>query len=329
MRRIWMSLSALFLVFFLMACSNGVIDIGETHETVLSTAAEVNRKTEPPVSQQPLEMPSSSTGQIIYMPDVSVIWEKLAGCWVADGERFAYFTYADGEPAFWSGMWEEPIPFGRGAGTAASPADLGNGLYTISLTYPPISGEASDSQDLRPLVYSLALDVSDLELSGKISIKVPDDQWRQYAWGGVSYDDAYDSSHDIQYAGFEEMQALWGKLTGCWNSEDGFFVVFDQMDSNTLLFQEGVRDTGSGRGFGFFEKAMTQIDEVPLKFIIYYPAMDAETLAENWLPELFQPVYMDMTDLPGHGAFHLKIGEEGEWKRYEYAGEGMDAAIQP
>ena len=174
------------------------------------------------------------------------LWQKLAGCWTAADERFAYFTCGDDGPTFWSGQWETPIPYRREAAkVSASLTDLGDGLYTVEITYPPAS-EAADAQELRPISYTLTLDLSGLERDGKISIQAPEDQLRQYAWGGASYDDAYDSVHDIQYASFAEMQNLWGKLDGYWGSEDGRFVVFGQTDDTTLSFQEGMLDAEDG-----------------------------------------------------------------------------------
>lgn len=262
--------------------------------------------------------------------ELAELWQSLTGCWTAADGRFAYFTYADGAPAYLGGIWESEAIFRRGSGTVSKFAAYGNGKYAITICYPPVTdGNAADEQETREMFFTLELDVSGLEQDGHIRLNDPDGQTRQYAWGGSSYDDAYDSVQDIQYATFEEMQTLWSELAGCWNSEDGCFVVFDQMDGSMLLFQEGLWNAGGGRGFGTFEKAMTSIGDIPIKFIIYYPAIGEENLVDGPLPELSQPVYLDITDLYTRGALHLKIGENGEWKLYESAEAYTDDSNQP
>lgn len=262
--------------------------------------------------------------------ELADLWQSLTGCWTAADGRFAYFTYADGVPAYLSGIWESEAIFRRGSGTVSKFAAHGNGKYAITICYPPVTDDnAADVQETRELYVTLELDLGREGIDETIRLTDSDGMTRQYAWGGVSYDDAYDSIHDIQYATFEEMQSLWSELAGCWNSEDGCFVVFDQMDSNTLLFQEGVWDAGGGRGFGTFEKAMTSIGDIPIKFIIYYPAIGEENLVDGPLPELSQPVYLDITDLYTREALHLKIGESGEWKLYESAETDTEDSNQP
>lgn len=351
MKRTLSFVLALLLALSLAACGgNGAAPSGGSSAPPIESSAPPvppSEAGEPETSGQPDATPSTDTPQPdnsaagavsdqdpVEQPpkeqaDIAALWEKLSGCWTAAEEHFAYFTYQEGGPAFWSGLWEQPIPYRREAASASSLVDLGDGLYTLSLTYPPVSGDAADNQDLKPLRYTLALDISGLEQDGKIRIEAPDDQWRQYAWGGASYDDTYDSVHDIQYATFAEVQSLWSELTGYWNSEDGRFVVFEQEGGDALLFQEGVWDAGGGRGFGTFEKAMTPLDANPLKFIIYYPAIGEENLADGPLPELSQPVYLDRTKLDTTEALGVKIGEDGAWNWYQYAGADADGTDRP
>ena len=251
------------------------------------------------------------------------LWDKLGGCWVAvDSDRFAYFTYTDDGPAFWSGEWENPIPYRREAASVTGLTAFEGGIFTLSVTYPPIEEDAADEQDLRPLLYTMALDISRLE-EGVIRVEAPEDQWRDYTWGGVSYDDAYDASYSATpYATFAEMQELWTELGGYWVDNDGRFIYFDQMDSNTLLFGSGVRNAGWGQGMGTFEKAMTSIGDIPLEFIIYYAPIENEL--DGSLPAWYQRVYLDITDLYAENTLHVKLGEGGEWIAYTYAGDTLD-----
>lgn len=286
-----------------------------------SQTAQSSGDVPPPEPERSESVPPAASGKPASAEE---LWQKLDGCWTAADERFAYFTCDDYGPAFWSGQWENPIPYRREAAKASADlTDLGDGLYTVEITYPPAT-EAADAQELRPLSYTLTLDLSGLERDGKISLKAPEDQMRQYAWGGASYDDACDSVHDVQYASFAEMQNLWGELDGYWDSEDGRFVVFGQTDDATLSFQEGMLDAGEGRGAGTFEKAMTAMGESPIQLIVHYPAIGEENQMDGPLPELFLPVYLDTTALSSQGTLGIKIGDEGVWSDYLYAGERME-----
>ena len=251
------------------------------------------------------------------------LWDKLGGCWVAvDGDRFAYFTYTDDGPAFWGGPWENPIPYGRKAAVVTGLTAFEGGIFTLSVTYPPNEENAADEQDLRPLRYTMALDISQLE-NGVIRVEAPEDQWRDYTWGGVSYDDAYDAAYSATpYATHAEMQELWTELSGYWVDNDGRFILFDQMDSNTLLFMDGVREAGGGRGYGTFEKAMTSFGEIPMEFIVYYPPVENEL--DGAFPALDLRVCLDITDLYTKHTLHVKLGEGGEWIAYTYAGYTLD-----
>ena len=258
---------------------------------------------------------SSSVSPDISKDELTVIWEQIAGCWSAvDDERFVYFTYGDEGPAFYSGYWEDPIPRGREAAAITGALHLGNGLYTLSLTYPPVE-EAADEQDLQELRYTLALDIHKAD-EGIIRVEAPEDQWREYTYGGVSYDDAYDASHNIVYADFVEMQALWLEVAGDWVSDDGKLVTFDQMDSNTLIFFTGIQDAGAGRGWGTFEKAMSGIGDNPLKFVIFYPEFENEL--DGYYPSDYLVVEMDITDRYTKNDLIIRYNEEGEWIRYHF-----------
>jgi len=256
---------------------------------------------------------ASDASPAVSKDELAEIWEQVAGCWSAvDDERFVYFTYGDEGPAFYSGYWEDPIPRGREAAVVTGAIHLGNGLYTLSLTYPPAE-EAADEQDLQELRYTLALDIHKAS-EGIVRVEAPEDQWREYTYGGVSYDDAYDASHNIVYADFSEMQALWLEVAGDWVSDDGKLVTFDQMDSNTLLFFTGIQDAGAGRGWGTFEKAMSGIGDNPLKFVIFYPEFENEV--DGYYPSTYLMVEMDITDRYTKNELVLRFNEEGEWIRY-------------
>lgn len=251
------------------------------------------------------------------------LWAHLGGCWVDEsGDRFVYFSYTDDGPAFWSGNWENPIPLRREAAAVTGLTAFEGGIYTLSITYPPIDEDAADEQDLRPLLYTISLDISDLD-KRVIRAEAPEDQWREYAWGGVSYDDAYDASNSsTPYATFAEMQALWTELSGYWTNDEGMFIFFDQKDTDTLLFGNGIRDAGWGQGLGTFEKAMTPIGEIPLEFFVYYAPIENEL--DGVLPARHQRVYLDIMDLYTKNTIYARLGENGEWISYIYVDDTLD-----
>lgn len=353
MKKLFAALLAAALLFSLTACGGGDQpppgsgDNAPSSQQAQQPEAPPNdggpAQTAPPVEPASPESahsgPEASGSERPLKPDIpaplhdqkaeiETLWESLYGCWTAADERFAYFTYQDGAPAFLGGVWESEAAFRRGSGLVTGLVAHSEREYTVTVTYPPVEdGNAADEQETREMVWSFELDVGREGIDETIRLNDADGVTRQYAWGGYSYDDAYDSVHDIQYASFEEMQPLWSELTGYWNSEDGNrFVIFDQEDSNTLLFQEGVWDSGGGRGWGTYEKSMTAMGEIPMEFIIYYPTTGDENHIDGLLPELSQPVWLDITDLYTKERIHLKIGNYDEWAAYTYAGETAEEA---
>ena len=61
-----------------------------------------------------IEEPSVIEEKMLY--ELDELWSKLYGCWSTTDEKFAYFTYADGKPAFIGGTWENWIPYSWSAG---------------------------------------------------------------------------------------------------------------------------------------------------------------------------------------------------------------------
>ena len=289
-------------------------------ETAASTAPkETAASTVGAVATEPEERdptPVTTEKPEITLSPEEILWEKIAGCWIGDDGRFAYFTYADGIPAFLGGFWENPQPYRRDPATVSGLYQHSSGMYTMNLTYPPVSGDAADSLDLKELRYTMMVDISGLD-HGTITVEAPDDTLRTYTFGGYSYDDAYDASHNVQYATFAQMQEFWSWLTGYWNSDDGRFVCFDQKDSNSLIFMEGIWDSGS-RGWADFEKAMSGSMDLPTEFVIYYPPVSNEL--DGDLPAEYVRVFVDWMEMETHGHIYVRMGGNGEWIKYTFAG---------
>ncbi|MBQ3551577.1 MAG: hypothetical protein IJA35_00235 [Clostridia bacterium] len=230
MKRIFTLLLAFIMLVSLSACGNIMIflqnpEVSGSFETApnesISETDNYSKETAngilntPEASLPELQSPSLDPTDHIEDPqqtptdEPDTLWDKLLGCWSStDGERFVYFLYSGGEPAFLSGLWGNPIPYRRDAGTLSSPVDFGGGFYTISLTYPPVSEDAADAQELEPLLYTLAIDISEIE-NGKIRVEAPEDIWRDYTYAGADYDTAYENSVWVNYASFDEMRLLW------------------------------------------------------------------------------------------------------------------------
>ena len=272
--------------------------------------APATQPTEPPT--EPTEAPTAP-----QLTELEALWEQLFGCWACGSDRFVYFTYTDEGPSFVCGYWDDPVHEDRGPALVTNVADLGGDRYVLTLVYPPNEENAADEQDLRPLEYTIALQTDELD-KGIIFMETPEgSDFDYYSFVAYSYNDAWDARNQVEYASFEEMQAFWTWLVGYWNSDDGRFICFDQMDSNTLVLMEGVWDSGS-RGWGYFEKAMSGDMDLPMEFVIYYPPVSNEL--DGDLPSEYVRVIVDWMEVETHGRIYVKMGENAPWIKYTFAG---------
>lgn len=300
------------LLFSLAACGSITIQVDFGDKDATEDTVQTEDTAIPTPTQTHTEDTAPSVEEETGM-SAQQLWEELYGCWVGEEERFAYFTYDGDALTFWSGLWEVPIPQGREAATAEAPVYLGQGRYQLTLTYPPMGSGTADGQDTEPLLCTLSVDLSELE-QGVLRIEAPQDSWRSYTWGGFSYDDAYDASHNVQYADFDQMQLWWNSLTGYWNCEDGSYLCFDQMDSHTLILEAGDWASQGGE-LAYFEKAMSPADSIPMKLV----------LAPSDVTRTNMVVSVDTTDRET-GTLTVQLGEQEVWKRYTYAGTSVQEA---
>lgn len=272
--------------------------------------APATQPTEPPT--EPMEAPTAP-----QLTELEALWEQLFGCWACGSDRFVYFTYTDEGPAFVCGDWDDPVHEDRGPALVTNVADLGGDRYVLTLVYLPNEENAADEQDLRPLEYTIALQTDELD-KGIIFMETPEgSDFEYYNFVAYSYNDAWEAQNQVEYASFDEMQAFWTWLVGYWNSDDGRFICFDQMDSNTLVLMEGVWDSGS-RGWGYFEKAMSGDMDLPMEFVIYYPPVSNEL--DGDLPAEYVRVIVDWMEVETHGRIYVKMGENAPWIKYTFAG---------
>lgn len=320
MKRICIILLCTALLCSLTACDGITININlngkettATEGTTLpaeQTPTETTGSTEAPAGEGPTEAPGEAV-------TADALWDKLAGCYTCGSDRFVYFTYNDEGPAFLCGFWDNPVPYNRAPASVTNVEALGGDRYVLTLVYPPNEENAADEQDLRPLEYTIALQTDELH-KGIVCMETPESSdFEYYTFSGYSYDDAYDATNQVIYASFAEMQEFWSWLRGYWNSEDGRFVCFDQKDSNSLIFMEGIWDSGT-RGWADFEKAMSGYMDLPMEFVVYYPPISNEL--DGDLPGEYVRVIVDWMEVETHGHIFVKMNENGEWIKYTFAG---------
>ncbi len=311
MKRIAFALAAILLAMSLSACDGITININLNGKETTATEG-----TTLPAEQTPTETTGSTEapGEAVT---ADALWDKLAGCYTCGSDRFVYFTYNDEGPAFLCGFWDNPVPYNRAPASVTNVEDLGGDRYVLTLVYPPNEENAADEQDLRPLEYTIALQTDELH-KGIVYMETPESSdFEYYTFSGYSYDDAYDATNQVIYASFAEMQEFWSWLRGYWNSEDGRFVCFDQKDSNSLIFMEGIWDSGT-RGWADFEKAMSGYMDLPMEFVVYYPPISNEL--DGDLPGEYVRVIVDWMEVETHGHIFVKMNENGEWIKYTFAG---------
>ena len=264
--------------------------------------------TDPAIPETPSDPVNQTTEAPTEVLTIEGLWDLLGGCWIGPDERFANFTYADGEPAYLAGLWDAPDPVNRGPATTNLLLDRGDGQYTLDVTYPPIEG-ATDYFGASTYDAVITLDLSRMEQDHVLQILDSNGQWLPYIWGGVSYDDAYDAAHDTHpWVTFEFAQSTWLKVMGSWGCAEGEVITFEQMDSNTLLFEHHPVGTETGR-WGTVERVLDSIDETTLCCMIYYPA-------EGDQPEAYEYLLVDFYHLYTNHCLDVQIGENGEQCSY-------------
>ncbi len=260
--------------------------------------------TDPYIPETPEDPANQTTEAPAVELTIPALWDMLGGCWIGPDEHFAYFTYADGVPAYLTGLWDAPEPVNRGSGIVNLLLDRGDDQYSVDMTYPPIEG-ATDRFGANTYDAVVHIDLSRLEQDHVLLILGSNEQWLPYVWGGASYDDAYDAAHDTNpWMTFDHAQDIWLKMMGSWGCAEGEVITFEQMDSSTLLFEHHPVGTQAGR-YGTLDRILEGTTETTLCCQIYYPA-------EGDQPEVYEYVLIDIYDLATIGIPAVQIGEEGE-----------------
>lgn len=126
----------------------------------------------------------------------------------------------------------------------------------------------------------------------------------------------------------EQFDEIWTLLFGYWNAAEGRFAIFDGMDSNTVVFADGIWET-SYSSYGTVSRLSDDYradHENELTLSVYYHATEATDM-EDAQPEKTQTVIIDYSGLEQDGKIRIKIGED-EWRQYMFAGQTEEEAYQ-
>ena len=140
-----------------------------------------------------------------------------------------------------------------------------------------------------------------LGLIGKVNITF-EGETRTYALGGPTYDDAYDSVHDVQYAGYEEIRRAWEPLLGRWTAAGDRIIDFAYNGNGdpTITISQG-ENTGKT---GTFEKAMSPLT--------YELGQWNKLIFSYEKPIEFREIYLDLSGLERDGSINLKQEADGD-----------------
>ncbi|MBQ6901255.1 MAG: hypothetical protein IJN72_10455 [Firmicutes bacterium] len=215
--------------------------------------------------------------------------EFMEGCWTATDEQFAYFTWKDGKAAFYGGTWEDENVIDKGAGLII---DFDQEKDTCNI-------KAAWQEDGE--VQEIVLDIAGIEQDGKVNITF-EGETRTYALGGPTYDDAYDSVHDVQYAGYEEIRRAWEPLLGRWTAAGDRIIDFAYNGNGdpTITISQG-ENTGKT---GTFEKAMSPLT--------YELGQWNKLIFSYEKPIEFREIYLDLSGLDRDGSINLKQEADGD-----------------
>ncbi len=270
-------LTVLLLIFSLAGCGSD------------QPAAGDGRLTD---GQQQEQNPSGPdiTDQEAAEAEAANLWEEaMEGCWTANDEQFAYFTWKDGKAAFYGGTWEDEDVIDKGAGLIID-FDQESDTCRITASWQ----EAGEVEEF-------ILDVAGVEENGKVKITL-EGETRTYALGGPTYDDAYDNVHDVQYAGFEEICRAWEPLLGRWTAAGDRIIDFAYNENGDPTITITQRNAAGKTGT--FEKAMSALT---------YELGEWNRLIFSYEnPIEFKDIYIDLSGLDRDGSINLKEGANGD-----------------
>ena len=185
MKKLCAVLLALVMVLSLTACDLGdvlsqVEDVLKNAETPQTESGEQTGEPEGDTTPSDTEPQSDTGGEQSgdngddTFGGLYETWHALVGYWNTNSEVYAVLDMADSHTAvFHYGWWE--TEFDSGEQTVTGLTASGDEEMTATLADGGV----------------IVIDYSGLERDGKIRIKIGDEEWRQFARGGATAEEAY------------------------------------------------------------------------------------------------------------------------------------------
>ena len=139
----------------------------------------------PPVTPDPKPEKEEDEIKAINATD---LWKKLLGYWTRSDDVFVYFSFEDGLPKFFNGIWN--AGYLRGFADPMEALVLGETKYQIELYYPA-EPENEMNEALDELYMTIVIDLGP-EGDGKISVADSTGTW-DYSYSGATIDEAYNN----------------------------------------------------------------------------------------------------------------------------------------
>ncbi len=104
-----------------------------------------------------------------------------------------------------------------------------------------------------------------------------------------------------------QVYEAWAPLVGYWHAADGRFFQLDMADSHSAWFEEGIWDTGYGRG-GYVTD-LSLAENTIHQGTVHFDAVEATEMDEA-RPAEDAAIRVDWADLDNDGKIRITVGDE-------------------
>ena len=132
--------------------------------------------------------------KFMVLPVPSLFGMPMPACWTT-ADNYVFFSAYEGKATVFYGAWEPgPANPGRGAGYVYRTA-LSDKILTIELCFMPIKEGNPGGFDPDPnrLYDKIEIDMTDLDVDGKVKIRLDSGAWTTYYNAGPTWSDGYDN----------------------------------------------------------------------------------------------------------------------------------------
>ncbi len=137
-------------------------------------------------------MVDASTRRLLSLPIPDL--GEMAGpmCWTAVENRFVFITEQNGKPAVVHGLFDSETQIGH-----IRRATRQGDLLTLELYYPAYTlGLGEDAEVIEERYESLKIDLSGLDVDGRVKISVSGGEYNEYYPAGPTFEDGYRNTHE-------------------------------------------------------------------------------------------------------------------------------------